>query len=373
MSRLAKSPGVTPANEGLDEEAAAGLLRQIVAIPSPSGEERAVGEALVAAASSHAREAYLDAAGNFVARFGRGELKVLLLGHMDTAPGHVELRESGGRLYGRGAVDAKGPLCAALSAITRAPKAVLANLAITLVGAVEEEVASSRGARHALKTLTPPDMVVILEPSGWERYTLGYKGQLGLTLTAQEPVRHTATPDATATERVVSLHTELKAWVDKSNLGQQRLFEQLQLKLLAVNSESDGLNERCEARLSMRLPPAWPATAVREVVTAAALRGGVRAEFTGGLDAHASSSRSELARAFRVAIRANGGGATPTLKTGSSDMNVVAPHWRVPLIAYGPGDSSLDHTPHENVLLADYLRSIAVLGGVLAELAKTTG
>jgi len=53
------------------------------------------------------------------------------------------------------------------------------------------------------------------------------------------------------------------------------------------------------------------------------------------------------------------------LKTGTSDMNVVAPVWRCPIVAYGPGDSALDHTPHEHVSIDEYWRAILVLEAML--------
>jgi LysW-gamma-L-lysine carboxypeptidase len=50
-------------------------------------------------------------------------------------------------------------------------------------------------------------------------------------------------------------------------------------------------------------------------------------------------------------------------------MNVVAPHWPdTPIVAYGPGDSSLDHTPNEHLDLNEYLRTIEVLAAVLENL-----
>ena len=42
-------------------------------------------------------------------------------------------------------------------------------------------------------------------------------------------------------------------------------------------------------------------------------------------------------------------------------MNVVGPAWRCPILAYGPGDSALDHTPDEHVLVDEYLRAIDAL------------
>jgi LysW-gamma-L-lysine carboxypeptidase len=59
------------------------------------------------------------------------------------------------------------------------------------------------------------------------------------------------------------------------------------------------------------------------------------------------------------------------LKTGTSDMNVVAPGWPgTAIVAYGPGDSSLDHTPHEHLELGDLYRSIAVLQQALSDLLQ---
>ena len=46
-------------------------------------------------------------------------------------------------------------------------------------------------------------------------------------------------------------------------------------------------------------------------------------------------------------------------------MNVVGPTWRCPIVAYGPGDSSLDHTPGEHVVLDEWRRGVAVLADML--------
>jgi LysW-gamma-L-lysine carboxypeptidase len=56
------------------------------------------------------------------------------------------------------------------------------------------------------------------------------------------------------------------------------------------------------------------------------------------------------------------------VKTGTSDMNIVAPVWNCPILAYGPGDSSLDHTPDEHILLSEYGLGVQVLADVLRRL-----
>ncbi len=57
------------------------------------------------------------------------------------------------------------------------------------------------------------------------------------------------------------------------------------------------------------------------------------------------------------------------VKTGTSDMNVVAPVWGCPIVAYGPGDSTLDHTPNEHLPLHDYWQAVLVLEQALRNVA----
>ena len=49
-------------------------------------------------------------------------------------------------------------------------------------------------------------------------------------------------------------------------------------------------------------------------------------------------------------------------------MNVVAPVWKCPIVAYGPGDSSLDHTPNEHLELDEYWKAVNVLEQTLRSL-----
>jgi len=49
------------------------------------------------------------------------------------------------------------------------------------------------------------------------------------------------------------------------------------------------------------------------------------------------------------------------VKTATSDINVLAEHWNVPMATYGPGDSRLDHADDEHISLDEYLNGIRVL------------
>jgi len=95
---------------------------------------------------------------------------------------------------------------------------------------------------------------------------------------------------------------------------------------------------------------------------------GAEITFRGEEVAFRAEKNTPLVRAFNNAIRDTGGRPSYVYKTGTSDMNVVGPVWNCPIVAYGPGDSSLDHTPEEHIVLEEYHRGVAVLTNLLRSL-----
>ena len=77
-----------------------------------------------------------------------------------------------------------------------------------------------------------------------------------------------------------------------------------------------------------------------------------------------------LVRAFLSGIRSQGGEPRFVYKTGTADLNIVAPVWKCPALVYGPGDSSLDHTPKEHIRLDEYEKSVQVLCNALKGLVS---
>jgi LysW-gamma-L-lysine carboxypeptidase len=345
------------------------LVRGLVAIPSVSRQEGDAVEWLVAQMSRRGFRATVDDAGNAVGEIGDGPHRIVLLGHIDTVPGEIPVRIEDEHLVGRGAVDAKGPLAAFVAAATTP----VAGLRVTVVGAVEEESPTSAGARHRA-TLPAPDQCVIGEPSGWDAVTVAYKGRLATRLSLARDARHGAAPGPTATEEALSLWEMVRAAAELRTPGAAG-FAKLDCRLEGMTGgQSDGLTERAELRVGYRVPPGITTTELeREVRTIAAGHGGdarVTVEKIASEEPARTPRTSSLARAFVGAIAESGGEVTFKVKSGTSDMNILAPAWGCPMVAYGPGDSRYDHTPIERLALADYMRAIAVLRGVLARAAR---
>lgn len=347
-----------------------GLLRDALEIASPSGEEAAVAGMLAERARSFADDTLIDEAGNVVVRVGNGPLRVTFLGHIDTVPGEIEVRQVGDRLYGRGAVDAKGPLCAALAAASILPASVREAVTLTVVGATEEEAPSSRGARFVLASHLPPHLLIVGEPSGWEGITLGYKGRLLLEVEVVKDNSHSAGRESSAADDAVAACQSALAWALEASAGRERLFDTVQASLQRIDSSNDGLEQRCRALIGFRLPPSHSPDEVTRRL-AERLPEGLRYRFRGAEHAYRSAKDTRLTRLLRTAIRQEDGVPRFKLKTGTSDMNIVAPHWNVPAVAYGPGDSALDHTPDEHVEVHELRKATAVLGRVFTAMAQT--
>ena len=350
------------------------LLTSMLKIPSTSTQEGALAQFLVDTMAQLGLESHVDAAGNAVGIFGTPNSVPdrLLLGHIDTVPGVVPVRVEDGKLYGRGAVDAKGPFATFVCAATKLlAEGTTLPYRLVLIGAVEEEAASSKGALYAA-TQYLPAACVIGEPSGWDRVTLGYKGRLLVDARWEQAMAHSAGPEQAVTEQAVALWNAVAAYCKDYNQQHSRLFEQLLPSLRMINSGSDGLSDWVSMMIGIRLPPAIEPQVLAQAIRAMAAEtaGNTMADlhFHDLCKAYQGDKNNALVRAMLKGIRGAGGNPGFLLKTGTSDMNVVGPAWQCPILAYGPGDSTLDHTPQEHVLIEEYLRAIDVLAAALRTL-----
>jgi len=347
------------------------LLLGAVSIPSVSGSESEVAQFLVKAMRELGfSSAELDASGNAVGSRGKGLMQVVLLGHIDTVPGDIAVKLEDGKLYGRGSVDAKGSFCTFVAAVSRLSSAALERATFTCIGAVEEEIPSSKGANFAVLRYRP-DFVLIGEPSGWDAITLGYKGRLVVKVAVEKDNFHSAGEGRSSGDLLVDFVSQARVCAERWNATQSEkgIFFQVQLTVQNLETQSDGLTQRAQATLGLRLPPALgPLEAELFLREVGAGLEGLSLEFVGQEVPYRGEKDNTLTRALRLAIRAQGGNPRFKLKTGTSDMNVVAKHWTVPMVAYGPGDSSLDHTPFEHLELAEFEQAVAVLTEALERL-----
>jgi predicted acetylornithine/succinylornithine family transaminase/N-acetyl-ornithine/N-acetyl-lysine deacetylase len=366
------------------------LLYNMLTIPSYSGQEGPLAHFLAEQARQMGLHAQVDEAGNLVACLSLdvGEAEalsepVILLGHMDTVRGNISVHIEDGRLYGRGAVDAKGPLAAFLCAAARLTRSGERDLQrpVLVIGAVEEEAATSRGARAVVGRYSP-SACIIGEPSGSSAITIGYKGRLLVEYCVTRPLSHSAGPQSSSSEIATVFWEHVRTHADEWNRQHagDSAFASLTPSLRNINSEQDGLEERTRLLIGYRLPPNYDIASLRSQLQSWAREQQEASSgdaisctlaFSGEETAFQSTRTTPLARILSRAIRATGEQLTFKLKTGTSDMNVVGPVWGNNIVAYGPGDSRLDHTPQEHIVLSEYLHAIDVLEQALRELVLT--
>lgn len=335
------------------------LITELVSRYSPSEQEGEAVRYLVDWMNKNGFEAAVDTVGNAVGWRGAADAPhtLILLGHIDTVQGEIPVRVEEGILYGRGSVDAKGSLCAFAAAAARAT--IPEGWQVIVVGAVEEEIPSSKGARHIAKAYTP-DLCIIGEPSSADRITLGYKGRLVLEYTYTRTVSHTAHPEPSAGAVGVAFWNAVLGWAAQENVSYERYFDQVMPTLQNINTSSDGFNEQVRLTVGFRLPPRrTPEDVIAAVSQFAAPNSELRA--FGAEKAFQSNKNTLLVRQMLAAIRAQGNRPGFVYKTGTSDMNIVGAVWGCPIIAYGPGDSSLDHTPNEHLSLTEYEQAVTTL------------
>lgn len=340
---------------------AARVLGDLLEAHSPSGREDEAARVLADHANRLGLQARRDEVGNVRVRRPGAETDapaVLLLGHLDTVSGELPVERDGAGLAGRGAVDAKGPLAAHLLALARLD----ADLDVQLVAAVGEE-ATGRGARHLRETLDAPDGLAIAEPTGASTVGLGYKGRLLADVEARAVPSHPGAPPPTAPERLV----EAIEGITEATGNPERDVgaDETTVRVVDLDARGGARRETATARLDVRFPGAVPSLDPEH----GGLPEGVELEVREAVAGVRADPRNPLATALRGSLRARGREPRWALKTGTSDWNVVAEAWECPGLAYGPGDSTLAHTPDERIEPAAVAEAADALAGALQRLA----
>ena len=258
------------------------LAKALIAIPSISPGDGVVsqspyGEAGVVALLSDwltawgARVEISEAAPgrpNLVARLGDASAGPCLLmeAHSDTVAvdgmtvSPFEAAVRGGRLYGRGACDVKGPMAAMLAGIRRyldAHDAVPGQLCFA--AACGEEL-GGLGASALVSTLTPrPDAVIVAEPTEFG-VVHRHKGVVRYRITTQGRAAHSSRP-AQGVNAIGKMQRVLAALhdVDRSRADSQADpqlgHETLSVGMIHGGSQVNIVPERCSIEVDHRLLP----------------------------------------------------------------------------------------------------------------------
>lgn len=321
----------------------------------------------------------IDAIGNVIGVVGEGEPTILLCGHMDTVPGHVPLRIEEGKIYARGAVDAKGPLAAMVMAAAEVSHELTSKgKGKILLASVVEEEATSRGVKHLITQGIEAQYAIFGEPSGVENITIGYKGQIKLKITCTTETGHASTPwlYANALEKAYEVWLQIK---DSFPLNQNESpFNAVTACLTKIvgGKAVSVVPFESEMYIDIRVPLQFTTTQVfgqiqkivskyQEVNPKVA----VKAIVEDTVEPFEANKSSPLVHALSSSVRkVLSKPATLLRKTGTGDMNILGHAMNLQIVTYGPGDGHLDHTLDEHIVISEYLDSIQIYKETISKL-----
>lgn len=200
------------------------LTRELIDIPSLTGDEKAVGEYL----SDHLERLGYRVERHEVApdRFNviattEESPRIVFSTHMDTVPPFIQSREDEEFIYGRGSCDAKGIIAAQIFAAERLRAGGMKGLGLLFT--VDEEL-SSIGAQAANKHALANQCEFLIngEPTD-SRLATGTKGSVRVIITTDGRAAHSAYPEAgeSAIEKLLEILQSIRAveWPEDSFFG----------------------------------------------------------------------------------------------------------------------------------------------------------
>ncbi len=341
------------------------FLKQFVEIYSPTGNTSRAAPFLLHQMQKLGFHTEIDSHGNVLAAFEKPiprNPKLLFCGHYDTVPGKIPVRIEGNQLYGRGSVDAKGAIVAFSCAAARIMNA---GKKISLViAACPDEEGISNGAKALLKRFNP-EMIVIGEPSGANAITIGYRGHIKMEIVFQEKSHHKSTNALGANEQAIEFWQRVRHYCN-GHLHGKSAFEKMDAYLLSMHSAGDGLMETATLRIGLRFPLGIEVNEIENQLHSFSGKG--KLTMLDSVSGFKSGRANALVNAFAIAIGKKKGNIIFKQKTGTADFNILGKYYQKPILAYGPGDSSQDHTPHEHLELDEFFSSIEIIESALKKI-----
>jgi len=230
------------------------LTRELIDIPSVSGEEFQIGTALGELLLRHGYHVELQDVSpersNIIATT-QAKPRVVLSTHMDTVPPFIGSSENDEFIYGRGACDAKGIIAAQIAAAERLRAEGINE--IGLLFTVDEEVTSA-GARIANDhpAAESTEFLINGEPTD-NRLAIGTKGSLQATISTTGRAAHSAYPEQgeSAIEKLLDVLNDIRGidWPGNDVFGETTC----NIGIVSGGTRANVIPDNAQATVQIRL------------------------------------------------------------------------------------------------------------------------
>ncbi len=372
---------------------AAEFLREIIAIPSMSGEEENVARRIAREMMQRDfDEVNIDAFGSVIGRMGAGPRTILYDAHIDTvgvgdpdAWDHdpFQGKQEDGWIWGRGASDNKGGLASILFGAALAKHDLPEDVTLYVVGSAMEEDCDG----IAFKTLLgkgeddeglKPDVVLLSECTGLKVYR-GHRGRMEIHVSLRGESCHASAPERGVNaiygmSRVVAGIEELNGKLtDDPFLGKGSVSV---TKIVGDGPSLNAVPDRCEIFLDRRLTAGETKASALAEIEAVVSACGIEAEvsvlvhkaegWTGKAvemekyyptwtleEGHPAFQAGLVAADLALGRKAEGG-----RWTFSTNGVYTAGLEGIPSLGFGPGKEEYTHSTADRISEEDLYRSI---------------
>ncbi|AWR94305.1 N-acetyl-lysine deacetylase [Acidianus brierleyi] len=328
------------------------LLLSILSIYTPSGNEKNAESFFINVSKEFNLPLKITKSNSYFLSPGG---KILLAPHVDTVPGFIEPHIENDIVFGRGAVDDKGPLIAMLLATWIA----LENGKKVSFIALSDEENKSAGARELLNEGINFEHIIVGEPTNTKNVVTEYRGLMHLDIICKAKSEHSSS----ATQNII---IDMSRKINEISLLPSTYDKPSIVPTIIRSGEYMNVTP---SDAYLHLDVRYPYNTDKSNILSPIYEQFKDCEIKiiESVDPVKVSVNSPAVKAVMKGLIKQGIKPSIVRKAGTSDMNILK-NITQSIVTYGPGDSKLEHTELEKITLDEIYIGIQTYLNAIEEL-----